>query len=894
MTFKSTLKHYTYSDNFYKKSAEISRCLPEKAEAREYCDAIIEPLIMKRSDSDVRQGGVCAEDFEFIAGQRRDYDKEISTRSCLESYRVPDKKLLYSDEEVVFGGILCEHFGHMLLDTISRLWYFVQCPEETRRVAFVTLPKKSTIEEGDYHFTFLKLAGIDPEKVLIVDKPTQFSKVIVPDETIFPQGEAYFKEEFKLVLSRIRDAVKPGPYKKIYFTRTGYMHKNPIVGEEYFENLYRDMGFEIISPEKYSLEEQIGFIAGAREFACSEGTLSLFAMYSHHLKMTVFKRSHVETYGMASLAELTGADINLIEIHKNFLPESQGHGVYLVGPNSCWERYLEDNPDVAAYAKKQIYDPAKCSWQYVNMWADFINKDSIVKATSRRELKDIIYSSNLYLLNKRIKKKAFKAPDFIVKQQREYIATMKRIKKVQANMFENSISTNRSWIEFIDIQDNYIVAEGRSSFLFANHKKLDISLGTSYSIFAPPYESFSVIEQKESYVQWEIKIQFDTLGNLSRSMSSNQANDNDNDSPFFIIARKDDSEAVSSPIFCSQAISALFEECGEGECRCIRVGSHSDNALFDINYVSYVEAFKNNVSLMLQTVHPKNKGFELSGRSNIYSSEQLDFALVLADEILGFEKSFPISISFEEGKARWRAYFPWEDIYELSRDFPQETFGLQAVLKKGDVEVAYAFKQPVDLDILVQFKALAQQDPYGNYIFPSQSSSKVYEFRFKTLEMVLNQKPSALISDFSFEDNTLLIWGGCKSLLSIDDSFRLDMIFKSIESPDNEIAVPAQVTPNFRRGFFVEWRLFIDDTNALDVLLKESGWGCFLRISCRDKKKIIHLNESNIDEEVWEKMQFGFKYKNKSFFFLEKKNKLNLRVNSLLKRISKRFGKLLK
>ena len=32
----------------------------------------------------------------------------------------------YCDETVIYGGILYEHYGHVLLESISRLWYLYQ------------------------------------------------------------------------------------------------------------------------------------------------------------------------------------------------------------------------------------------------------------------------------------------------------------------------------------------------------------------------------------------------------------------------------------------------------------------------------------------------------------------------------------------------------------------------------------------------------------------------------------------------------------------------------------------------------------------------------------------------------------------------------------------------
>ncbi|QZN98495.1 glycosyltransferase family 61 protein [Chenggangzhangella methanolivorans] len=88
-------------------------------------------------------------------------------------------------EPVVFGGAMIHHFGHFLTDTLSRLWILRELPPEIR-IVFLT-------HAGQTLDFFLKRAwirdtlsafGINHERIILVDRPTIFRNIIVPQPAI--------------------------------------------------------------------------------------------------------------------------------------------------------------------------------------------------------------------------------------------------------------------------------------------------------------------------------------------------------------------------------------------------------------------------------------------------------------------------------------------------------------------------------------------------------------------------------------------------------------------------------------------------------------------------------------------------------------------------------------
>ncbi|TQR59598.1 hypothetical protein DMC01_07040 [Campylobacter troglodytis] len=73
----------------------------------------------------------------------------------------------------MFGGILCAHFGHFIIESLARIWYVLQNPKDTRRIVFLLMPFGAN-EPKPWFSDFFRLLKLDEKRVFFVKKPTQF------------------------------------------------------------------------------------------------------------------------------------------------------------------------------------------------------------------------------------------------------------------------------------------------------------------------------------------------------------------------------------------------------------------------------------------------------------------------------------------------------------------------------------------------------------------------------------------------------------------------------------------------------------------------------------------------------------------------------------------------
>lgn len=85
-------------------------------------------LPARRVEFGIFQGGVCDKDLNFVAGNLRKYGGGGGFNTIESSYDFDMKDVVELDEDVIFGGLLAEHFGHFLTESLCRLWYVIKNP----------------------------------------------------------------------------------------------------------------------------------------------------------------------------------------------------------------------------------------------------------------------------------------------------------------------------------------------------------------------------------------------------------------------------------------------------------------------------------------------------------------------------------------------------------------------------------------------------------------------------------------------------------------------------------------------------------------------------------------------------------------------------------------------
>ncbi len=349
---------YVEKPELWKKNFATKRFSDDKLEVKVIEHGIVLPA---RKIEVGYAGGVCDNDFNFIAGYTRNYadGKAQETKGggrwcCLQSsYSVEREKFFQLDEDVLFGGTLMGHFGHFIMECWSRLWYVIQNPELKSKILFIVTAK------GYHKFfdEFFRLMGIEAERIIYVKQPMQCRSVIVPDQAQY--SSMTFMDEFLIPYRKIKSRITPGNHKKLYLTRTNFDEqfitrmnsgeKNiPVQGhcfnEKYFEDFFSARGYEIVSMEKLSLEDQISLIMGAEEIVTTLGTLSNWAIFAKpNLKLIVLNRTSEPLHFQFLVNAATNlSDFYVVDIGKSFMYAEHYSSACVLGSTKYWKKFVAD------------------------------------------------------------------------------------------------------------------------------------------------------------------------------------------------------------------------------------------------------------------------------------------------------------------------------------------------------------------------------------------------------------------------------------------------------------------------------------------------------------------------------------------------------------------------
>lgn len=135
----------------------------------------------------------------------------------------------------------------------------------------------------------LEILEVDVDKLQPIQHPTQFDKIILPDESYASHGLIRgFTNEYREMMNCVRTfALKnrtPTSSKKIY-----YFHgRRQQTGQERLAEYFKSKGYEIISPEKLTLDEQLNLLINCESFAATLGSCSHNSVFLRDGTETVF------------------------------------------------------------------------------------------------------------------------------------------------------------------------------------------------------------------------------------------------------------------------------------------------------------------------------------------------------------------------------------------------------------------------------------------------------------------------------------------------------------------------------------------------------------------------------------------------------------------------------
>lgn len=292
------------------------------------------------------------------------YDFKISSFSCSNE----------KETKALFIGKIESNWGFFLVESLSRLWYFIEHPEISR-FAYIAPDEANGYDIFGTHtkriLEIFSLLGIQREQLIKISED-EVNDCIIPSESFhhieIPTygkktanaylkylGEEvdgvpayYFTEKYKKIYNTIRDnCICNLPiYDKIYFSRTKLKKKKEI-GEKELERIFAANGFKIIYPEQLSPSAQIWYVKNCKVLASVEGTLahnSLFA--SEGMKQIILRKQSEIIPRQYMINQSIGIETSYVKCFKEpfkSFPISHSKGPFLLRAGNELDEFCKAN-----------------------------------------------------------------------------------------------------------------------------------------------------------------------------------------------------------------------------------------------------------------------------------------------------------------------------------------------------------------------------------------------------------------------------------------------------------------------------------------------------------------------------------------------------------------------
>ncbi len=252
------------------------------------------------------------------------------------------------DEEVLYMGIWQPHWGHFLLEYMTRLWYWVKYRPDTK-IAYMAFNNNGEDINGNY-LMMLELMGIKEEQLVKITTPTRFKRIIVPEQSFLRWK--YYSHEYQSLIQVLKEEaakrVNIQTFDKIYFTRE-FFAKNKERGENRVSSTFLANGYKVVAPEKLSTLEQIYLISHCKSFAVAIGGASMNAVFAAPgCELIMIKKAFPDLDAdIHVVAPSCEADrVFFVDCYRKpfkSFPASAGGGPHLYGVTEELNRFFEDN-----------------------------------------------------------------------------------------------------------------------------------------------------------------------------------------------------------------------------------------------------------------------------------------------------------------------------------------------------------------------------------------------------------------------------------------------------------------------------------------------------------------------------------------------------------------------
>lgn len=312
------------------------------------------------------RGGVVDSDGNYV---------DLSAIPGRVQYAYPFENAEYRDETVVYCGYLVNHWGHFLIEGVTRLWYFLENDRRVDKYVFFLDEHEEREIKGNYR-EFLELLKIW-DRLEIINRPTTYREVIVPELGIHMRA-AYTPKLVK-VFDAAADSVVPDPSwetpEKIYFSRSQFQKGLPFEsGYDTLDNFFAKNGYTILYPEKVPLSRMIHYIRNSKVVASLSGSLPHNMLFANQgQRVEIVERLVISDDNQTDVNRMRQLQVTYIDASIPIYPVDFV-GPLIMGYTDCLKRFAEDKgyapPDGQYLTEKH---DRRCFVKYMKAYVDLYN-----------------------------------------------------------------------------------------------------------------------------------------------------------------------------------------------------------------------------------------------------------------------------------------------------------------------------------------------------------------------------------------------------------------------------------------------------------------------------------------------------------------------------------------
>lgn len=319
-------------------------------------------------------------------------------------YEINAKNIKKRDEKVIYLNYFIKQWGHFLLDVVGRLWYPLHHDKNTKIV--YTSYTGTDVEINDNYLEFFSLLGIDKSRLVMINEPTQFDEVIIPESSILP-GEYYtkeYKDLFNAVVSNV--LIDNEQYdRRIYCSRAKLdLARSKEFGEGGIEKIFLKNGFEPIYMETLSLTDQIKALNSARSVVLTSGSLAHNLLFiNKKIDVYILNKTYRVNLHQFLINDISGANIRFVDIYRAPVPILYGFGPFLMDLTLPLITFLDKNN--FTYEKTPILDKKdyfKFYFRWLWTYKFFIFRINSIKEGNNEFEKEFKIIRKFYKLGKNI------------------------------------------------------------------------------------------------------------------------------------------------------------------------------------------------------------------------------------------------------------------------------------------------------------------------------------------------------------------------------------------------------------------------------------------------------------------------------------------------------------